>query len=352
MPISYQSDTSPMYVGRFPVVTALEAMAASLSAGQWGYLTPTGLNESELYLGEVIYPTESKINDTMLDWAVKGTWDSQRKFARICGTPAGLSTVGDGRYGGILSYDTVNNHVFNIRNPFVSTLSGIGHCFSSTAIDEEANILYKCVTGFSVPIQVYDLNNDTTSTLAYPVGSGDTNAEALDFNPNLGNMGGLLFFDQNSDKVHFFNKETQVWDDIAGYPKALLNPLSNNHNFCHYHPVTKKTINGSNADTITEINAVDEFGNLESMDAPPLAIIINSISFVADPNSNLSLCFHANGNVYPLDTSTGVWGASFPIPFSINNDNAPFSITELGVILFINYNFAGTSEIIVYKHTD
>ena len=114
--ISYQSDTSPMYVGRFPPPpTALEVAAASLSAGQYVELSPTGLNESELYLTEQVYPTESELNNTMLDWAIKGVWDSQRKFATIAGTAAGLT--GNGRGAVILRYDSINNHVSAIRNP-------------------------------------------------------------------------------------------------------------------------------------------------------------------------------------------------------------------------------------------
>lgn len=353
MAISYQSDGSPIYAGRFPVVTALSVLADSMSSGDVETLTTNGLNT----LVGGFYPNEADLGGAkiMCDWSGRTMYDPINKQAVECGAPAGaLSDLGVSTTN--LKYDEATNAWSAERNPFSQSMS---HCWYSTTIDGNTNTLYKAGFTGSKPLEIkrYDVTSDTELTaISYPVQSY-SDIHAIQMWHERGVSGGVIHLNPQRDELQFWDLDTEAWNP-AGFPIAtvtvdILNPIVTRHE------QSGKIIWG--CDDGVGLGVLDTDLTTITTGIVPVTIsndFMAQYMFLENPNKTNEMLLIGSSSkgdlVYPLNIDTGVWGSSYTLPVGLISSDfivktSGFTVVESGVIAFQTYIFGGNSIMQLWK---
>lgn len=308
-----------------------------------------------------IYPTEGAANDLFIEWCVGSERDPVSQRSAVGGAPAG--TLGDSGASTTLQiYDEAADNMWALRNPYSDS---VAHCYDGNAVDGQG-IHYKSdspQTESSIKIHRYDLRNEVLlSTLNSPApsfagSSGEWNlVVAICWFPTMGPLGSLIVANSKAGTIMAWSKYSQSWT-LLGTNRNIKDAEPT----AHYNPTSDRVIVGAN-DT-QSLTLIDNDGTLSSSNTLPAEIwggtadptFNNPMGFLAAPNSNHSLLFRET-QVYPLDTSTGVWQTPVTLPASLIGlgnyltKSVKWTFPELNCIVFQVYGAEGTSKQLVYRY--
>jgi hypothetical protein len=344
-----------------PDQSVLALAAAGLTPGNLVTISASTLNTLHPLRG--IYPNEGVTGVISVDWSLGAAYDQISKKGYCAGAPAGWS-VDNNHTSGICVFDLNNNHWYRILNPWDIS---IGHAYDGNAIDPDG-ILYKSYFSTSGDI----LRFDTTTELILPPITGAPytmgtagswpweTVSAIAFHPNLGASGSLVFQNVSRTRTLRWDKATEVWSVLV----SENTPANTNYPYSHYNPIGDVVVTGGvgAGEPLHIVHAngtVTQSANIPVDIFTGVAYANNRAIFLPDPNSSKSLLFCPNdGNIYELETTTGVWSAGIPMPTAMAADNCrmladkvALSIPEYNCILIATYYSGGNSTVNLYRHS-
>jgi len=362
MPSNVTLTSMPGRVGiEDPADTVAGLAAADLTANSAVEIDATSLNT--LSPGSTRYPNEGAVGDTATDWCLGGVWDNEFHRGFTPGSIAGYDPLVT-TTSGITSLDLTRNIWRRNRRHWKVAL---GHCYDGCALDQEG-ILYKMY--FSAGASVLRWNTRTNQPLtAIPsppttLGSSGSwpwgNVHACAWHPNLGTQGSLIYQSNSRDRILRWDKDTEVWSALVNTEVALpsYNP------YCHYNANSDIVVCGQGAGG-REVRLVDSSGNVTLGDIPPVDVFTSTVPFNTNtlflpdphPTSTKSLLIYPDGNIYELETTTGVWtSVTMPTELSANSYEAlsdcnGYSIPSLNAILIASHAVGGLSKVHLYRRT-
>lgn len=362
MPSNITLTSMPGRVGiQDPAATVAGLAAVALTANSVVEIDATSLNT--LSPGSTRYPNEGGLGDTATDWCLGGVWDNEfhRGFTpgSIAGYDAEVTTT-----SGITSLDLTRNIWRRNRRHWQVAL---GHCYDGCALDQEG-ILYKMYFGAGATVLRWNTRtNQPLPAITAPstsLGSSGSwpygNVHACAWHPNLGTQGSLIYQSNSRDRILRWDKATATWSALANPEQAIvsMNP------YAHYNPNADVVVCGQGANGFTP-KIVDNTGAITSANVPPVDIFTSTVPFNTNtlflpdphPTSTKSLLIYPDGNIYELETTTGVWtSVVMPAALSANSYEAltdcnGYSIPSINAILIASHGSSGTSKVHLYRRT-
>jgi len=344
---NYSADSGEDILIGLNFSSALSLLAASLSVGDMTELTGvSGLNTLD---GSGFYPNESAANDIAHDWSIRSVWSAALQKGFFIGAGAGF--LGDaGVHSITLEYDAASNDLSSVRDPFSGV--SLGHGYSSFVLKD--NIIYKMpfsanaivlawdgLNGVEVASGISDVPSNIGGSSAY------NSVHGLEYMPTLGVSGSLIHVNSSQGRINKYDFDTATWTNIDS---GLV--INAGAAFVHYNENSDIIVFGG-VNAGTPIYTMDSSETITLTGNLP-ANVFNQGCFIAAPNDNTSLLFSEDGNLYPLDTTNGVWGSSSSIPVLSGADignSIAMVIPEHNCILFERYASGGNSTVYLYRYS-
>lgn len=387
------------------VQTVLEQTALNLQSGQFSadipiigldtkhqrYVAPEFYDPNYIFnegLGadpEWDYPTHGN-NVKDWNWVSKALYDPiSRKILHVT-SPHIETTHPFATF--LLVYEELTNEIRVYSNPCADRT--VGHGFDNNGIAIGRRRLYKqCYygTGTAAPFttgEIIGIDIDAVTSNVTSAWEGGAVAEVIekpppsqrtaggmDFMPNMGTQGSLLWFCGND--LHRYDLATGAWSEMS----TTLNPTNPEesptiHNVGHYNPVGDYFVCGGGGlgyDPLTTIRSnalwkVDPDGTITSLDdGPKYAMSVNNqipsgkVCFVAHPTEAKDVCIFADNEIWILDPSAqggSQWtnlNVTWPGDFLISDVNCAFacSLPHINCVIIFRYDDNGAASARLFK---
>jgi hypothetical protein len=337
--------------------TALETLAASMSAGEWAALTTTGVATA------LLFPASSGSN-TIIPYAVNLAWDSVLKRAHFIGTDHGAPS------GAVLPYhvwfDTITNTWTTQTNPAWATQAlpagyDDAHGYHLTAQNVTGRRLYRNPYSQTGTIRFFDLDSsDTTaaaewSTLPSAGVSIGSVINAIEFFPDRNS---LIWFCADGN-VREFSETTQTWATITpGSFPAFQGGAGGAWQHCIYNPVRQEMLFYGSTLKLWTYSAAGVWS--QKADTPSTYRTYDGSGYtgiwVVDPASGhyLILTDPTNGtgrNMYSYNSATDTYSSATAIPDKrLLGQYLACSIPSAGVTLWAYAQRTVGAGVYLYKH--
>ncbi len=310
--------------------TELHTLALTMSAGQWATLTVSGL-VTTLFTGAGF---------TTLGYLDKACYDPTRKQVRFIGQ----GHLQDQRYH---QYDETTNTFSNLDDPSwddggSGKPSWIGHGYQHNAMDPATGDHYYRITGSST-IHRLTRSSGVWDTIAAPTVPGTPISGALEWLPEIGTQGGLIFSSGSASvQVQRWDKAGNSWSNVGS-----ISARSNHSVAVRSIPNSLVLLGGGNHEP--QLWSVGASGGLTARTDCPISFGINATITTACPTSGDLLVFAPGGSGYSYSVSSGNWTALSGVPnFGVDPDDVfAVPIPYAGVVLVVD----GAATVArLYKH--
>jgi hypothetical protein len=324
----YARSTLPLFS------TALQELAAGLSAGEWAELTGVTGFVSSLFPGGT---------SNTADYMDKGVYDPVNKQIRWIGQ------AHESRQDWY-QYDEATNAFTVLADPPWDTGGSgfpgyLGHGYQHNTVDPATGDQFYRMTGGGT-VRAFDRAVGTWSTLPSFQSSGNAIAGAIEWLPSIGTSGGL---------ISALGEYVQRWDKAANSVSTISSSLPGpqNHRFAwHSIPNNIVLFGGGNGDS-TSLYSIGASGGITTRADCPIGMGVTIGITVTCPASGDLLVFGSAGAAQQYDVPTDEWSTkSMSGAPSFGTIDADVRIIAMpvpayGVIVFF---FVQAEEVWVHKH--
>lgn len=323
--------------------SAMAVLAASMTAGQWAQMTPSGLTTAMFETGA----------SNTIDYLDKGCHDPVNKQIRFIG-------------GGHLTdlrwhqYDETTNAWSVLVDPpwddgspesSASQPSTGGapsfnfHGYQNNALDPATGDQYLRMFGTTALIRRYTRATDTWSTIS-PIVSGSTGVAATEWLPGIGTEGGLITLKYG---------DVQRWDKAAAtFTNFTLGSPRLDHPIA-VRSVPNNVVLFGGGDGDSNLYSIGPTGGITTRTACPIGMGVTQSVTTACPVSGDLIVIGGSSNARKYNVATDTWstltfsGAPAALPADIADTTYVMAvpIPAYGVIAFL---FPTTPSMWLYKH--
>ncbi len=302
--------------------SALAALAASMSSGQWANFTMGGMGLSLLDAGS---------GHSITEFSARGHWDPVHKK---------IQYWGQGHYSGekLITWDDATNQWSTGPG---AGLGSIGHGYFHLALDPATGDLY--LRGYGTSSIRKKPYGGSWTGIVNCNNAGNQVAGGLEWFPALNNgAGGLVFCDVISAET--WNASSNAWTQRS----TSIAGLGNYHNWAATAGGSLYFGGGNGSSTMYRMSAT---GAIAAAPSTPIAAGVGEGIVMRHPDGNQLLLFTqgSTGTVYRFNGTSWASAGSHQIGGATN---LWFGVTvpDYGVVLFVAQTAsAGTPTVKVYK---
>lgn len=330
--------------------TPLAALAGQMKAGTWAVLQTRNFDANGLNI--LVPPIGSSIS-YITQYSDRGVWDPVSHQFYFCGAAHGEPNQNQS-FRKFVKYSESNNSWSTLPDPGFWT----AHSYEHLTINPSTGLIYYREYN-SLTVDVYDIHTGAWGHIpSIPMGANQV-AGALEYFPE---RNGLVFVDGDWG-IWFFGLSSNEWTLVAetnGSQKTTLPklPMGSYDNFSAYSPAAKAVIFGGGNGS-TNVYKMDARGKISTVKNAPFVIGVTMTVVTVDPVSGKILVFTEAQKAYEYDPATDTWTPlNIPAaPFFTVGVDGPVAgtvaapISNYGVVMFVNYEHSGNSQVYLYKHS-
>lgn len=338
--------------GASVVQSALALAATAVSPGSVAEFASTTLNVNDATGTRPWGPCLAPGSLTPLDWANDMAWSPTRRQA----FSSGGRPYNQAASQKVIRYDETTDSWRSWVDPF-SGGSG-GHIYDSTALADEHGVLFHVPYG-NGQVHLWDIDTQTyIGSIAippYPPQHGSySTVSALEWAPNLGPQGSLLFLNSTAVQIKRYDWATGLWSEVQTTPGP---GLQSTHTIAVRLPVSDIVLMGVayTGDPLPPLLVVDGSSGAVSQTPPcPAPISCNGGLYrgpiCSHPNGTSAILFSKdNQRIYEYVAATNTWSDRAALPTELNSvTNIACTIPDLGIVLFVDRP-GGVYKTYIYK---